>query len=969
MPELAPKEKNILEAIKKNHKKVLETRMVANLGSRLSKDVDPIEIASWMNDIAEIRSLAAIYLNDVTTLPTLTEKMGNGALAALVGGGVGSAVFLGMKALNTGPIGLIKNLFGLGTGDSRSIMEQTAGGVFSAALGVLVTKVLYDAFISKYDGDSADAVIKFNEEFNKADGLSKIIKKKSEELSKEIVKLFHFREMLLLGKISDNEQELDARAEFIKRANLKGKTDEAINAAIEAYFLKELNLLFNSSFKSLYEAHAGEIAKESASFFSNWFHQFFDSTSERQISTQQIQLKFMELCRDFLLSEKNEPTFLARYPKITATIGGILVGALVLGTLALAFGGPVTWGIAAIALVAFAVATAATYLIVTHIDKIHYTRDANNRDEIQYAVDQIDDEFLRLNKEIIERKDTSELNIKQAKDFKKVNDSFLGIFKNNNVARGSASGWLREYAARYRHSKAIEIDLGDEYKQLIIDSNKQTQDLIAQINQGNQQHLRQFISDTSTYLNHEINQKTISEFELIQKIKEQVIQISASVKVIPAELIEFYKKPINQGGLGGFESDLSHAHSLVPIITDSKDSIENPYDSLCTAASILYKTKELPYAGKQLFKGDAALREMLGLPGEDFNATGLTFETVDEYLNNSYEFLFALNIKIKPREGFNPLDQESILSNEFILYRALLLKQLASLCDTSNHTVATDVKYKIRAFIKQRFDIDPDIVFDDLINQSLMLEEVDETGLRYTKLANIAQIIHLDLAYNSVKLTPKHVINFYIQAFLKEKTNDGQSTKKAGIFAYGKAEIDLNPQGSQQYLDTVKQYTVNSKDFIAQNANNRALTSSGILDCYKYSMSIQVYQTMLRIAKDLRAIDPLDTTQENQNKIRYLKEAFLYLYAFSKISCDPLKESSEAKKIIDALQQIIISKEVDCSKLAESPVILEQINHVGDQINFTASLAEHVASGKGIFGKPNLPPSISDVLTNTTNLQ
>lgn len=919
--------------------------MVTHLGTKVDTGVDPLEIAGWLDVIAQVRLLEENYLSHVVDSPNITEKIGSGALAALAGGGLGSAVFLGLKALNTGPLGWIKALFGLGSGDSRSLVEQTASGVFSVALSALTTKILYDTFISHYKGDKSDAIEKFKEEFSKQDGFSKIIRDKSERLSAEMVKLFHFREMLLLGKISDNVREINAREEFIKRANLQNKSETAINTAIEAYFLRELNKIFNTSFKELYETHAQEINVEKDSVFKKWFHQFFDSTEVRQSSTQQIQLQFMELCRDYLISEKNEPTFFAKYPKITATIGGLLVGSLVLGTLALALGGPVTWGIAAIALVAFAVAVLTIHLSVTHLDPLHYKRSSANREEIQYTADQVDDEFLRLNKEIIERKETSGLNLKEAKDFDRVNHSILGL-KDKMVARGTMEGWLRDYAARYRHSKAIEIDLGDQYIELINESEKQTQELITDINQGKDGNLNKFIKDTEEYLKKDENQKTIEEFQLIPKIKEQVIHIAASVAVVPAALIDFYKLPISEGGLGGFESDLTAVNNVAPLLAP-KEEKEKAYSNLCHAAKSIFKDKEPLFSGKKWFKGDGELREMLGIPGhqEDLKSSSLTLENIDDYLNNSYEFLFTLNARIKPGSAINPLEQPLVISPPFLIYRTLLLRQLAGLCDPTNYEVSTEVKNKIRLFVKQRFQIDPSTVFEDLLNQTLMMDKeedpenyvnIDGQKIYLSQLANVAHAIHLNIAYNSVAIKPRTILDFYIRDFLQTKDAN------QGVLAYGKSEIELNPQGSLEYIRKVDAHIKNTKEFMFQMSNNRTLKVTGIEDCYKLSVSKQVYTTMLRIAKNLEEIKPDEPMAKE--KIAFLHQAFVNLDKFSQERCYPLKQDSTIKPIFD----LLLVQEPDLSKLPRPAALLRQIETLSDQIQLKTF-------GNGLFNKPAVP--------------
>lgn len=937
MVKLIDKSQKIIKTIQKNHKELLQVRMATHLNAKTNLGVDPKVIMGWLEHIKDVKEIEEPYLKHVVDTPNLAEKLGSGALAALVGGGVGSGLFFGLKLFNTSVPGLIKSAFGLGTGDSRSVVEQTASGLFSGAVGALIATVVYKSYIAQYKGDKAQAEEEFEKEINSKDGFSKNIKEKSKEISEQLIKLFHFREMLLLGKMGTNPLEIDAREAFIKRANLKNQSEAAINAAIETYFLRELSTLFNDGFQELYEAHAQEIDQEKASPFRKWFHQFFDSAQVRQSFTQQIQIDFMKLCQAYLLEEKNEPTFFAKYPKSTATIGGLLVGALVLGTLALALGGPITWGIAAIALVAFAVATVAIYLSVTRIDKLHYKRSEANRNEIDYAVEQVENEFLRLEKEVAHRKPTSEVNVKEIKNFDKANASLLGL-ADKHIARGTMEGWLRDYAARYRHSKTIEIDMGEKYIELVNASEEQTQALIDSITQANIDPLKKFIADTTAYLKKNENQDTIEEFQLIHKIKEQVIHIVASTKALPDELEKFYTLPISEGGLGGVKSDLSAVINLAPI--NSKPTTENK-NVLLDAAYLIFKSDELLYSGKKWLKGDAELRSMLGLPkgkaDESALLADLSIDTVDAYLKNSYEFLFMLNPPIHPG-NINPLEQALSISPQFRLYKTLLLKQLANLCDPSNSSVDPLVKSRIKEFVKERFLINPELVFDDLMNQHLMMEELDETAgfvldrngitIYKNQLQNVAHAIHLNIAYNSVFMTPRIVLDCHIREFLT------QNKLSAGVFAYDRAETQLNPQGSQQFVQDVATYITNTKNFLDNSNAIPCLKKTGIRECYKAAMSAQVYQIMLRIAKDInemKADDPQKDTKQ-----AHLLEAFKALRSFSNANCYPLKKESSNLKIFDLLSDSTFSQESLKVLIPDAEKMLNQISGVSDDLQLNS---------------------------------
>lgn len=913
MAELTLRQKKILDAIKKNYRDTLESKMVANISASFSGQekygISLEKISTWVKDIEDVKTLEKSYLDKLVNSPTILQKLGNGALAVLAGGGLGAASFIGINAMQTSPLGWIKTALGFDIADPSSTITKTATGVFSAALGALVTKAIYDSFNNAEKGDSYGDFETFKSQLEKETAFSNAIKAQCENLSKELVKLFHFREMLLLGKLSDDPIEQDARNLFLQRINVSDSQNKmAINAAIESYFLQELTNLFNVGFKKLYEVHDDEIVSEEKSAFRKWFNRLRESTSQRQETTQQIQLKFMELCRDFLVAEANEPTILAKYPKFTATASGLLVGAAVLGTLALVLGGPVTWGVAAIALVAFAVVTLASYKLVTGVDALHYKRDKDNRREIDKTVKKIEGEFLRLQKELAGRPATTAANLKEAHDFKKINDSFLHLFKGKEVARGSSSGWIREYAARYRHSKAIEIDLGDDLRTLIVESDKQTKAIIDELNNEKLDLLSKFIADTSSYLQSEANKNTINDYQLIQKIKEQVIHISANIKVVPKPLLEFYKKPIDEGGLGGFEQDLTGALWL------SQGTKNNPYDNLCETALQLNKDIEA-FHEKLFFKGYSIMREALGLAPE--KKLQLTADNIDSYLNHSFEFLLSLTQKIAPPKegGINPLNQAVVTSPKFILYRTLLLKQLAYLADPGNPEVDAVVQSKIRSFVTDNFGLNPAIVFDDLLNQSYLREEPKEEDTRYknkdgetliaSQLDNVLEAVHLDIAYNSVKFTPQKTIDFYITQFMKQHKSSHQ-----GVFAHGHAQTHLVP-GGEDYKMHISKYIENTKEFLDAHQQHPELINSGVLLCYEYAVAVQVFTGILAIAKQLPKC-------KEAKEVNALLSAFSLLHGFAQ-DRQFVYEEENACSVIKTLEKLAKLKEGENINLSDLP--------------------------------------------------
>lgn len=893
MLELNAKEIAIIKAIHRNHKKLLENQMITHFGVYFEQSKHPEKLYSWIEKIEDSRLLANHYLDTIalsrapSTISTLEKET------------AGSSYYF-EKVKQLIPESIRNFLSDISSPNDNTLFNFVAAEVFSAALGKSITDILFDYFNNEFLGAPEDAQKEFNKNLEKQTEISNLIKKECERISIEIIKLFHFREMLLLGKISKSPIEPNARQEFIDRAKISNQSTETVHLAIEIYFARELSNIFNSGFKSFYRVHDVEIQSEHQSPLVKWINQMSESEKIRLAFTQEIQLKFMLLAKDFLLEKMNQQGVLARYPIIFSLLAGVILAPIVGVTMSIITGGAFLWAVAALSILVFALASIGTHLLIGKLSALTYKRSTDNRSHIQQSIDMINGEFLRLKKESSLKKETTSEIIENTRDFQKINQNFLLVTVGKEVARGSVSGWLREYASRYRHSKAIEIDLGDEYKELITQSRIQTQELIRSINHKKSTLLKKWIFDTMTYLRKEEHHSVIEEFELIPKIKEQVLEVVSQLNYIPPELLKFYSDSKEKGGLEGNESDFSHIKRFTPNYEKDKPQ-HNPYSHLCDTALNLFKKYEPLYASNCIFLGDPEYRQMLGIARRD-QGEPITAENINIYLNNSYAFLLSLCHKIKPGLGLDPLQQSARVTDEFILYRMLLLKQLAAISESDNKEISNEVKIKIRLFIQKHFNQDTKIIFDDLENQMFLLNKEDQSSRIYknndhfevldTELDNILQAISLDIAYNSKNFTFIDVLGYFIDTFLKEL-----GTQPAAIFAYGKAEQEINPQGTNYYLKTLTQYCENTDAFLQKYKTNKTLTATNILDCYEYNISLQVYRTQLRIVSSIKDINKLKATSETTEQIKLLLKSFQQLSEFAKRHCYSLKYDSSCYKL------------------------------------------------------------------------
>ncbi|HAU1682506.1 TPA: hypothetical protein JBJ33_00455 [Legionella pneumophila] len=898
MLELNDKENAVIKAIHHNHKKRLESQMITRFGVYFEQSNHPEKLYSWIEKIEDTRLLANHYLD------TIALSRAPSTISSLEKETAGSSYYI-EKAKLLIPESIRNFLSEINSSNDNTLFNFVAAEVFSLALGKSITDLLFDYFNNEFLGAPENVQKEFNENLEKQTELSNLIKKECERISIEIIKLFHFREMLLLGKISKSPIEPNSREEFIAKAKIANQSGESIHLAIEIYFARELSRIFNSGFKSLYQVHDVEIQSEHQSPLVKWINQMSESEQVRLAFTQEIQLKFMLLARDFLLEKMNQKGILARYPIIFSLFAGVIIAPIVAVTMSIISGGTFIWAIAALAVLVFALSCIATHLLINKLSVLTYQRSSDNRAHIQQSIDMINGEFLRLKKESLLKKETTSEVIENTRDFEKINQNFHLVTIGKKVARGSVSGWLREYASRYRHSKAIEIDLGDEYKELITQSRIQTQELIHSINKKKPKLLIKWIHDTMTYLRDEKNQSVIEEFELIPKIKEQVLEIVCQLNYIPPMLLQFYSNSREKGGLGGNESDFSHIKRLTPIDAPDKPK-HNPYHYLCDTALNLFKKHEPLYTSTCIFLGDPEYRQMLGIARRDAGEP-VTAENINRYLDNSYAFLLSLCHKIKPGLGLDPLQQSAHVTDEFVLYRMLLLKQLAAISESDSKEISNEIKFKIRLFIQKYFNQDTKVIFDDLENQMFLLNKEAPNSRIYknsdhfevidTELDNIFQAITLDMAYNSNNFRFIDILDYFINKFIKE--HDSQS---ATVFAYGKAEQEINPQGTKYYLKTLAEYCKNTAEFLKSAQTNRTLTATNLLDCYRYNISLQVCRTQIRIICSIKEINKLRVTNETTEQIAILLKSFQQLTEFAKIHCYSLKPDSSCYRLFKLIE-------------------------------------------------------------------
>ncbi|MBI2786619.1 MAG: hypothetical protein HYX60_10130 [Legionella longbeachae] len=525
--------------IENNHKEYLKNNVIVFIDNS-SKTESVREIATIPDKVSSFYTAKSTYLNHIIQPETTMEKLGKGTLAVLSGAAVGGLAY--WAAPKSGIVDQIPLV---------STVKNIAVAGVSVLLGGVVSKLVYDSL-----GDEDKKSLKV-EDFNKEMEKAGFSDKKYNELSNRIVKLFHFRECLLLNKDNMREQ----FKEYLLQSQKKSLTKEQLDAAIEAHFLVELGKQFNESFQEIYDIHdksiKGQINQNS---FSKWIKNIFADPKKRNQFTQQMQIQFMTQCLHYFETQMTDPRFFAKYPMATATVTGLIAGSLALGLSMFILGGPIGFAAASIALLVTCITAITSYLIVTN-DRIKYKRGTENREGLKNVIGKVGKEATRLSLLQKTVTDTKQEDIDEIEKLQKTNAEsylkFIGITKDTKVLIGSGSAWIREYAARYRHSLFIEDNLKKAIDSVIKVSETQISELqLAMLSRMTQvpeiDPIDKFIEHTQDYL----QKNNDNNLGLKQKIKEQILEI---VSVVPLGsnrplhpgLVDFYTKI-----LGGLAQDL-----------------------------------------------------------------------------------------------------------------------------------------------------------------------------------------------------------------------------------------------------------------------------------------------------------------------------------------------------------------------------------------------------------------------------
>lgn len=816
-----PEVKQFLKKVKGKHTKKQETVLAQRLGSNLRNrsGIDSSNVLQYSSVIQEFSNGPVIQeeLSKLIHNPTVGEKAEHLALAGIFGGGVGGAAFLA------------NNLTG-------GAAIPGASAVFSTALGIAASTFFYKVWLRSAQGDEAVTLNEFQKRL-KDQGFTE---DKFKDLSEKLEKLLLSTQFLF-------DQKREEIIKEIKKKTKKEPNDLELMAAIEYNFLLELNKLLDSALPLIYKGVEDKIQGEQMPIFGplvRWMHRIFQNPKVRENFSQQLQVSFLEQVLIEINKKMNEPTLRAQYPKLTTAAVFVSSCLIALTVASLVIGGPLTLGIIGACIAAAAVAACASYYVHKKKDFFHYKASAANRVVLQNMIDEINGEIQDINVSMMQIKKTEEVDLK---DIQKIREA--------GITLGASRSWIREYDTRYEHSPAIEVDLAAAIDDIATDSEKQTKHLQGYLLEYNKSKIDKFVNNTKAFLKTQENQTLVTKYELKEKIRQQILEIVSAVPPqhhLPENLVDLY---IAVGGYAekgiGNTHDLYNVRMIAPFATkQDKNDAKHPYHKMVECAQTL-DTILRSANNNDIFVGDSDYRAKLGLEARFGERNEINSDTIQRHLDASYTFLHKLNMYNTAQKMGN--GNELITnSNEFILYRMLLIKQLASLTDP-NSLMDKEVIDVIKKFAKEKLQIDPEIVFDDVRNQMLFFEEQTDseklfgTELSMNNLDYMADAIRVDIAYSSKLMVPNFLIKQEINSFLEK------NKRIASPLAYGPHVL---PNDNPEYLKNLKLSIQTTKAFIQELDKNSKYVSSGLLKIY-------INQVRSDIERSLNEIQRIQSRGEN----------------------------------------------------------------------------------------------------------
>ena len=855
------------DVIKKNHAHMLEMNQLTHLAI-LGCEHKKAIIDRYVSCIQSYREDISLYLNEVVQAASMMDGLERGLWSTLVGASISALFFMHQRPH------VSMDVFG-----AKTAMDGGFAGLIGVGAGMVVDEWL-NARERRPVAEEREACMS---EFRKA-GFND---EKYQSLATELVKLFHFRECLLLG-LCDAHQ-VNFRHAFQTRYYARDFSAEDFNLSVEAYFLQQLNTLFHEAFTDLYHIHEAQIEEEQKeSSIVHTLKTHFQRTDTKGRFTQQMQMAFMRECIRFLEQEMAAPSDLKTYLYWIDVLAGLLAAILVLSLCLLCGASLGGLGMVCILLSVFVVVTLGVNFLISTQEAWMYQRDADNRLALERCIQSIRLEQGRLTQLM---RSVIMTNAHELQELHRTDRSYTSWLHPNKkqVALGSVASWLREYARRFQESMSIEVDLQQSIRSLILKADQQTLEIsnalknlmCSEHKKSSESLWLAWLNSTREALCDPKQRHFVVHFNSIPKIKEQVLDIVARLPagdLMPA-LVSWYTDMLERGGLGGCWQDLMCVRELAPVAMDDSKPV---YDHLLQVAFLINLKLNQALQSNWILKGDAMYRMILGLP-PDRSAPMFSVANISMYLDASFAFLCTLD---DPHDIIGWKDH-FFHSHAFIVYHLLLVKQLATMVRLDSGSLEPLIKDDLLQFARERLNIDPEVAFDEVINQGLLMLPHTSGGVIKDPLGNehsnqmlesLADAIRLDRAYVTRPWTPQQLIVHELHQFIQQDQT---------MLVFGEHAVDeFIPECSPAFYTKISRSIVNTRGFIDHLKATTWLNINGSLRSYIQvtvndlcRIAHQIDVLLSKLPDDFRV--PLTTTK---NELMQFKEDLSNAYQVNEIS-------------------------------------------------------------------------------------
>lgn len=799
----------------------------------IQADFDDERLEAITLKLDETKKSKLSELKSAAHMPTKSERAAAAAKGTLVGGVVGVGTFAALKSKGKSTF----SLFGGGDNVMQGVLAGTTGAMATA----VVTKVLTDQRYGALGKDNKD----FQESLAENE-FSSAMKNTFAEMSDRFFHCFYFRD-LMRQRIENNEDKLLWLGDARNADYTEDEKQQFLNE-LDAYFITSLSRLLAESFEH-FDARIND--KDHPHL-----HQLWDKIRGRDniknMLALECQMAFMQSSAAYIDKRSYDKKWRYLHPWLFSASAPLAIGVVVTSTLIL-LSVAVPFIIASVG-VSVAITGLSMFLLGKLRLRKRYHSDASFKrkesdrlslhaiaDKIRQAKDGLHN---HLQKQV---KRTEKLETKNLETFTHASGRFNKMRGKHKVLLGSSAAWLRETAERWVSNRSF-AELNKTISEIRHESIKQSKVFIDEFRHDeNTETLEEALKETKSFLRARENRDFIESFEIKQKIKEQLLGLVAKEPALARhkKLREFYKKSCD-GNAADLDQKVICRHALNHLTTAFTE-LQQAFLNHPNPQAILHG------------HGDTAHALHLGTYQDAINP-----ENIKTLLANSFFFLSNLAM---PMSADTDFEAKAFSSDAFIVYRAILLEQLAHIYEPSavdGEVEKQAINAEIETFLREKLDIHAGVVLDDYYNHHYFKPQLDrnhqprvsdEYGNSYLKedLKYVQKLCCLDMAYNGAGFNYRQILEGYMHEYLHENPD------KNIMGVYATPLLDVRTEAN--YAEQIDGVLNDTRGFVRWLKSKSNAFAKGIADRYQIAILQQLssifFQIMQACAENTTLVDRL----------------------------------------------------------------------------------------------------------------